>query len=79
MMVTKTKFIKYGNTSNESIEIRRVRERMVYKISCPYCGGLSLALSPYKGNSKAVIKARCNEGHSVSLIQRDHGVIVGWH
>ena len=78
-MVAKTQFIKYGSLSNDSIEIRRVRERMVYKINCPYCGGRSLALSPFSANSKAVIKAKCNEGHRVSLIQRDHGVIVGWH
>lgn len=78
-MVTKTKFIKYGNLPTESIEIRRVRERMVYKINCIYCDGRSLALSPFSGNNKAVIKTKCNEGHRVSLIQRDHGVIVGWH
>ena len=78
-MVTKTKFIKYGNISTDSIEMRRDRERMVYKINCPYCGGLSLALSPYAGNSRAVIKTKCNEGHHVSIIQRDNGVIVGWH
>ena len=78
-MVTKTKFIRYGNLSSDSIEMRKVRERMVYKINCPYCGGRSLALSPSSGNSKAVIKTRCDEGHRVSLIQRDHGVIVGWH
>jgi len=78
-MVTKTKFIKYGDISTEAIEMRRTRGRMVYKISCPYCGGRSLALSPFAGNSRAVIKTKCNEGHRVSLIQRDHGVIVGWH
>lgn len=78
-MVTKTRFVKYGNLSTETIEIRRVRERMVYKINCPYCGGRSLALFPFSGNSKSVIKTRCDEGHRVSLIQRDHGVIVGWH
>ena len=60
------------------VKLKRLRNRIVYGVSCPFCGG-DMEQSSLSGKRREVREERyrCTEGHRVSLTPTKSGAL-GW-
>ena len=60
------------------VKLKRLRNRIVYGVSCPFCGG-DMEQSSLSGKRREVREERyrCTEGHWVSLTPTQNGTL-GW-
>ena len=60
------------------VKVYRVRNRVMYGVSCPFCGS-GMAQSSLSGKRREIREERykCNSGHRVSLCPNGKGDI-GW-
>jgi hypothetical protein len=61
-----------------NVQLRRLRNRVVYGVQCPFCDG-PMAQSSLSGKRREVREERykCESGHRISLLPRKDGSL-GW-
>ena len=60
------------------VKLQRLRNRIIYGVSCPFCGG-SMEQSSLSGKRREMREERyrCTEGHRISLTPTPSGAL-GW-